>query len=304
MTFYLTVLGANSALPAAGRHPSAQIITIRDVPFLIDCGEGTQIQMNRFRIKRSKIDHVFISHLHGDHVLGLVPLLNSFALNRRKRNLHIYGPAPIQAFITHQMECTQSHLPYPIHFHELEAETTLPILNTGEVKVHAIALQHRLPTFGYIFRECQQPPHILPEELKKRGIPYSDIPKIKSGEEVQSESGEWIAPEELTRPSDPPRSFAYISDTRYLPELYKKIKKIDLLYHEATFLHELLDRAKETQHSTAREAAMVARDANAKQLIIGHYSTRYQNLDPLKEEARAIFENTLLAIEGNTYPVD
>lgn len=202
------------------------------------------------------------------------------------------------------MECTQSHLPFPIHFYELEAESPEPILDTGDVKVFSIALQHRLPTFGYLFRECPQPPHILPDELKKRGIPYSDIPKIKSGEKVQSESGDWISPEILTRPADPPRSFAYISDTRYIPDLYKKIKNINLLYHEATFLHELLDRAKETQHSTAREAAMVARDADANQLIIGHYSTRYQNLEPLKEEAQTIFENTCLAIEGNTYPVD
>ena len=303
MTFQVTILGSNSALPAAGRHPSAQIVNIQDELYLVDCGEGTQIQMNRYRIKRSGINHIFISHLHGDHVLGLLPLINSYALNRRKRPLYIYGPKPIQRFIEQQLECTQSHLPFSIHFSEFEAGYEGKVMENASLIVRAVPLVHRIPTLGYVFTEKQRLPHILPEQMRKYKIPFEEAPRVKRGEKVENQQGEIISHHQLTRPASPPRSYGYLSDTRYEPDLAPYLHEVDLLYHEATFLHELIERAEKTRHSTAKEAGQFAAQAKAKMLIIGHFSTRYQNLQPLLIEAQSMFPATSLAEEGLTFSV-
>lgn len=303
MTFEVTILGSNSALPAAGRHPTAQILNVHDQLYLIDCGEGTQIQMNRYKIKRGGIDHIFISHLHGDHVLGLLPLINSFALNRRTRPMHIYGPNPIRRFIEHQLECTHSKIPYPIHFHEFNEGYSGAVMENESMFVSAIPLDHRIPTMGYIFTEKKQPPHILPEAMRKHGISFEKVPAIKQGESVKNENGEKIQAHQLTRPAAPPRTYAFMSDTRYSPDLASRVEGADLLYHEATFLHELIDRAEKTRHTTAREAGQFAKSARVEKMIIGHFSTRYQNLDPLLDEAKNYFPETALATEGSTFEV-
>jgi len=303
MTFEVTILGSNSALPAAGRHPTAQILNIHDKPYLIDCGEGTQIQMNRYRVKRSGIDHIFISHLHGDHVLGLLPLINSYALNRRRNTLHIYGPLPIRRFIEHQLQCTESKLPYQIQFHEYEAGFSGKIMENESADVHAFPLDHRIPTMGYLFKEKKQPPHIVPGEMKRQKVSFLKAEAIKRGEVVENELGEKVRPEHLTRPAEKPRSYAFMSDTRYQPGLADQVRNADLLYHEATFLHELKEKAEQTRHTTAREAGKFAAEAGVGRLLIGHFSTRYQNLNPLIEETRTHFSESDLAIEGSVFTV-
>ncbi|SRR6056297_3178643 len=303
MTFEVTILGSNSALPAAGRHPSAQILNIQDQLYLIDCGEGTQIQMNRYRIKRSGIDHIFISHLHGDHVLGLLPLINSFALNRRERSLSIYGPKPIRRFVEHQLECTKSRLPYAIHFFEFEEGYDGLVMENNSIRVNALPLEHRIPTMGFLFQEKEHPPHIRPDQMRKYNISFEQVPDIKKGEPGTNQSGEKVPSSQLTRPAAPPRAYVYMSDTRVLPLLANRINNVDLLYHEATFLHELLDRAEKTSHTTAKEAGQFAKRAGVEKLIIGHFSTRYQNLQPLLDEAQRYFPATQLAEEGTTFSV-
>lgn len=303
MTFEVTILGSNSALPAAGRHPTSQVLNVHDDLYLIDCGEGTQIQMNRYHVKRGKIDHIFISHLHGDHILGLLPLINSFSLNRRTRTLHIYGPEPIRRFIQHQLECTNSKLPYELYFHEFKDGHRGKIMENESLEVFAFPLDHRIPTLGYLFREKQQLPHILPEVMREQGVPFEKVPAIKKGASVQNAHGDWLPASQLTRPAAAPRSYAFMSDTRYSPSLSADVKGVDLLYHEATFLHELLDRAEKTRHTTAREAGLFATSAEAKKLLIGHFSTRYLDLTPLLEEAKNHFQQTLLATEGTIVEV-
>jgi len=303
MTFEVTILGSNSALPAAGRHPTSQILNVHDQLYLIDCGEATQIQMNKYKVKRGGIDHIFISHLHGDHVLGLLPLINSFALNRRKRPMNIYGPKPIRRFIEHQLECTHSVMPYPIHFHEFDEGYSGAVMEDESLTVYSVPLDHRIPTLGYIFTEKEQAPHILPEEMRKHGILFDKVPAIKGGESVLNDKGEQVQAHQLTRPAAPPRSYAFMSDTRYNPALASRVEEVDLLYHEATFLHELIDRAEKTKHTTAREAGEFASAARVNKMIIGHFSTRYQNLTPLLEEAKNYFSETMLALEGRTFEV-
>lgn len=303
MTFEVTILGSNSALPAAGRHPSAQVLNIQDQLYLIDCGEGTQIQMNRYKVKRGAIDHIFISHLHGDHVLGLLPLINSYALNRRKRPLSIYGPKPIRRFIEHQLECTNSRLPYAVEFFEFDEGYGGAVMENESIEVHALPLSHRIPTMGFIFREKEHPPHIRPDQMRKHDIPFEKVPAIKRGESVIDSNGNTVPSSSLTRPAAPPRSYVYMTDTRVLPDLANRIQSSDLLYHEATFLHELIERAEKTYHTTAKEAGKFARLAQVEKLIIGHFSTRYQNLNPLLEEAKSYFPATSLAREGCTFSV-
>ncbi len=217
--------------------------------------------------------------------------------------MHIYGPKPIRRFIEHQLECTHSVMPYPIHFHEFDEGYSGAVMENESLTVSSIPLDHRIPTLGYIFKEKEQPPHILPAEMRKHGIPFDKVPAIKNGESVQNEKGEKIPAHQLTRPAAPPRTYVFMSDTRYNPDLAGRVEGADLLYHEATFLHELLDRAEKTKHTTAREAGQFASAARVDNMIVGHFSTRYQNLDPLLEEAKNFFSETMLAIEGNTFEV-
>lgn len=304
MKFEVKVLGSSSAHPAQGRHPSAQVLNAHDKLYLLDCGEGTQIQMHRYNVKRGRINHIFISHLHGDHVFGLVPLLTSYALYSRTDPLYIYGPEPLASFIHHQLECMSAKLPFELVVKELTHGTKEEIMNDGNIRVSAFPLLHRITTYGYFIEECPRPPHILPDQMEKHQVELSKIPRVKKEATVTNIKGEEIPTELLTTPADPPRSYAYMSDTAFSLDFADHIRNVNMLYHEATFTHDLKERADKTMHSTAREAAQLAEEANAGKLLLGHFSSRYSDLTVIEEEAGEIFENTFLAIEGEKFLID
>jgi ribonuclease Z len=301
LPFEVTILGSSSALPAYGRHPSGQSLNIHDQYYLIDCGEGTQMQLDKFGIKRSKLNQLFITHLHGDHIFGILPLLTTFSLLRRPQDLHIYGPRPIKEFIEEQLRILDVHLSYELHIHEINHEQASWIFSDRFTEVKAFPLQHRVPTIGYLFKEKIPSVSILPEQLEKYGIHYSQIPLIREGKPVQTASGDWVPAEQVSKAASLPRTYAYCSDTKYFPELVEQIKDVTLLYHEATFAEALANRAQKTMHSTASQAAQMAKDAGADQLLIGHFSTRYTDLNQILKEARTVFPNTQLALEGETF---
>lgn len=304
MLFDLSILGCNSALPALGRHPTSQILKIHNQTVLIDCGEGTQMRMNTFHIKRGKIRYIFISHLHGDHIFGLPGLLTSYSLNGRTEPLYIFSPKGLEALIRITLKNSGSILSYPIHFEEVDTTKAAKIFENNAFSVTAFPLIHRVPTTGYLFRERFHLRNIIAEKIQKHQIPYDQIDSIKEGADFVLADGRIIPNEELTTPPPQERTYAYCSDTMYSEAILPHIQNVDLLYHEATFLQEHLDRAIYSKHTTAHQAATIAKKAGAKKLVLGHYSSRYADLDPLLKEARAVFANTLLGIEGATYRVD
>lgn len=304
LNFSVTVLGSNSAIPANGRFPSAQVVNIQEQLFLIDCGEGTQIRMSDFKIKRSKINQIFISHLHGDHIFGLPGLLNSFALNGRKETLEIFSPKGLERLIDLIFETTDAHQSFDIVFHEIDTEQHQLIFQNEKVKVYSIPLNHRIPTTGFLFKEKPFPKKIIPEKIIEYDIPFSKINEIKQGADFTRNEGLVIQNTELVFEGKPPRSFAYCSDTSYFQKIIPFIKNVDLLYHEATYMEDKVGVANERGHSTAKEAAKIAKLSGAKQLMLGHFSNRYKNLNPLLDEAKEVFENSVLAIEGKTVAID
>jgi ribonuclease Z len=301
--FEVTILGSNGAVPAFDRHPSAQIVNFNGHSFLVDCGEATQFQMNRFNIKRGKLDHIFISHLHGDHYFGLLGLITSFHLNYRHHPLHIYGPRELGEIINLHLKCSQTMLRFEIYFHPLKADLPRLIYEDDHLEVETIILKHRLPTTGFLFREKRGLLNIKREKIQEYNISVEDILKIKNGEDLILADGTIVPNAELTHTPRPPRSFAYCADTVYNEDILSQIAGVDLLYHEATFIDEHKDRAVETMHSTARQAAIIAQKANVKELLIGHFSARYENLNLLLNEAKQEFDNTLIAVEGETFQV-
>ncbi|MFQ5448088.1 MAG: ribonuclease Z [Saprospiraceae bacterium] len=303
MKFALTILGVNSATPAHGRFPSAQILQVQHQLFLIDCGEGSQSQMSRFGVPHHKIQHIFISHLHGDHVFGLPGLLFSLGLNDRKNDLHIYAPAGLEEMIMALLRPMETSLPYPLHFHVLDTGQSTLVFENDRLTVRSIPLRHRIPTAGFLFREKERPKNIRPEKIAEYSLNISQILAVKNGENITLANGRILPNEELTTPPPVPRSFAYVSDTAYEESIIPMIKDVDLLYHEATFCHDLADYAETTKHSTALQAATIAKKARARRLIIGHYSTRYKNIAPLIKEASAVFPETEPGVEGQEYEV-
>lgn len=303
MKFELTILGSNAAVPGNGRHLSAHLLNVHEKYYLIDCGEGTQMQIGKFGIRKSKISHIFISHLHGDHIFGLIGLLTSFSLDGRKEPIHIYSPKGLERLINVQLEISQSHLTYPLHFYEVDTKVHCLIYESDKVEVFSIPLKHRIETSGYLFKEKPLPLNIRPEKIEAHQIPYKAIPSIKAGEDYITPFGKCIDNKELTLPAKPIRSFAYCSDTMYLEDLVPIIKAVDLLYHEATFANDKAEQAIVTMHSTAQQAATIANMARVKKLIIGHFSSRYKNVNVLLEEARSVFPNTLAAEEGKRYEI-
>lgn len=304
MRFELTILGTSAALPAYNRFPSAQILNIQDQLFLIDCGEGTQMRMMEFGVKKNRIEQIFISHLHGDHVYGLIGLLTSFGLNNRTNPLTIFSPPGLEEIINIQFKYTGGqNSPFPIHFKVLDPTQSETIFDNDLLSVTTLPLLHRIPTVGYLFREKEHPRNILPEKIRAYQIPYTSIPAIKNGEDFQNLNGQIIPNTELTLAPRVPRTFAYCSDTAFNEALIPLIEGVDLLYHESTFCEDHQEQAKITMHSTAKQAATIAAKAKAGQLILGHYSARYKVLDCFLEEAQAIFSNTLLGKEGMVYEV-
>lgn len=303
MLFDLTILGCSGAIPAYNRHPSSHFLNYNGHGFLIDCGEGTQLQMAKFNIRRAKLDHIFISHMHGDHFFGLMGLISAFNLNYRETPLHIYGNQAIEEIVNAHFRATATTLKYEIHFHHVNADSPEIIFDSPYLSVETIPLIHRIPTTGFLFREKQGLRKILPEKIAENQIPVTELVKIKQGADYIDGSGTVIPNKILTADPDPPLSYAYCSDTIYNEKMAKQLKGVSVLYHEATFSHEHAFRAVETFHSTTREAATIAKLAGAGQLIIGHYSARYENLEVLLNEAREVFSETYLAEEGKNYVI-
>ncbi len=304
MSFEVTILGSSSATPTIDRHPSAQVINIRDHCMLVDCGEATQNQLLHYKISHHKIRHIFISHLHGDHYLGLNGLLATINFQGRETPLNIYGPEPLERLIYDHFEVSGTRVRFPLLFHPTGNDRTRLILDEQEYTVESFPLNHRIPTTGFLFREKMELRHINAEACRQWNIPIASYGALKEGSDYVSPDGKVIENEILTFGPAKPRAYAYVSDTRMMPSLREVIHGVDLLYHESTFLHELVDRAEETLHTTAKEAGIMARESFVGKLLLGHYSARYRDLTPLLEEAQAEFENVALAIEGLKFTVD
>ena len=302
--FGVTILGNNSALPAYDRHPTSQVVTVNDRLFLIDCGEGTQMQMNRYKIRRSRINHIFISHLHGDHYFGLVGLLTTFSLSDRKTPLHIYGPPDLEAIIKLQVMASTYALAFPLHFHPLSEEGVL--VDDTQFTISCFRVFHRIEAWGFVIREKKKPRRIDGNRIKNYGfIPTSFYERLQYGDDYMSAEGSIVKNEEVTVASSLPKSYAYCADTLYMPSITQHFKDVTMVYHEATYLKNQTERAFKRHHSVAEQAAMIAKEACAKKLLIGHFSSQYDNseLHLFEEEAREVFPNVQLAIEGVTYNV-
>lgn len=297
----LTVLGCYAATPRSFTNPTSQVLEINSEVFLIDCGEGTQVELRRNKIKFGKIKHIFISHLHGDHFYGLVGLISTFMLLNRKTELHIYGPEGIKEIILLQLKFSKSWTGYPLYFHELNSEEPQLILNTRKVTVETIPLKHRIYANGFLFREKPKPRKLLMEEVEKYNIDIAYYKGIKKGKDAVLENGRIIPNKDLTADPEPPKSYAFCSDTAYNPRLAEQLKNVTVLYHEATFLEEHAYLAAPTGHSTAREAGAIAREANVSTLILGHYSTRYASIEVFKQEAEKVFPYVRLADDGKIF---
>lgn len=299
--FDVTVLGSSSATPAYNRNPTAQLINHNEKYYLIDCGEATQNQLNKFRIKSSRIDNIFISHLHGDHYLGLVGLLSSMHLHGRSKEINIFGPPELKEIIDLQLKVSETVLRYNINFQATHTEYPEKIFESNDLTVETIVLNHRIPTTGFVFREKVKKRKINSDRMEEYDVPLEYIPLLKNGIDYTDKHGNIISNKELTFDPSPSKTYAYCSDTLYNENILEQIESVDLLYHEATFLHELLERAQETFHTTSLQAGIIAKKANVKRLMIGHFSARYKELDVLLTEAQSQFSNTVLAIEGEKY---
>ena len=301
--FELHILGCGSALPTTRHFPSSQVVNVRDKLFMIDCGEGAQLQFRKSRLKFSRLNHIFISHLHGDHCFGLLGLISTLNLLGRTASLHIYSPCGLEEQMRPLIEYFNRQMTYPVLFHEFKTGQPSLIYEDRSLTVTTIPLRHRMPTCGFLFAEKPRPNHIIREMIDFYRIPISELNRIKNGEDYVTPEGEIVPNNRLTRPSDPPRSYAYCSDTLPLASVVEQVRGVNLLFHEATFAEEEAPRAKETFHTTASEAATIAREAGVGQLLIGHFSARYEDETPLLEQARAVFPHTLLAKETLCVPI-
>ena len=304
MSLSLQILGSNSAAFAHGRHQTSQLLKIQDHYILIDCGEGTQLLLKRQKVKISKINIIVISHLHGDHYYGLIGLLSTLHLFGRRKPLQLYGPPGLSDVLTMQMRYSETVLNFHIDFHEWVPGEVQVVYDQPRFSITTVPLDHRVPCSGYVFREKHKKRRIDKTKIQDKLGP-TEIFALKSGEDVIGPDGEVLFKNsEVTLEPHPAFSYAFCSDTRYKPEIQEQIQGVDLLYHEATFTREMQERAHSTFHSTAYEAACIARDAQVGKLLIGHFSTRYKNLAPVLEEARTVFQRTDLATEGTIFEVD
>lgn len=303
-TFKVHILGCGSALPTLRHYASSQLIDIRGKMFMVDCGEGTQMQLRRSHIRFTKLSRVFISHLHGDHCFGLIGMISSFGMLGRTAPLHIYATEELGKMLFTQIDLFCSGLGYEVQFHPIDTTCETVIYEDHSVSVKTIPLSHRVPCCGFLFCEKPTLPHIRRSMIDMYRIPVSQINNIKNGMDWTTEEGDIIPNSRLTFPPEPVRSYAYCSDTRYLPDLYKRIKGVSLLYHESTYGSDNKERARIYWHSTAEEAAIVARNASAGTLILGHFSARYEDESQLLSEAQNIFSNTILAREMLTVDVE
>lgn len=303
MKFELTILGCSSATPTFERNPTAQVLNANEKLFLIDCGEGTQMQFRKYKVKYQRIDHIFISHLHGDHYLGLAPFLFTLHLFGRTKELHLYGNAELHDIIKLQLKVSNTTLLYPLIFHPLTENKSEKLYEDEKLSIISIPLKHRVPTHGFVFRQQNKERSMHPEKIKELNIPFRQIQSIKMGDDFIDDKGNVYPNKELTNPLEPAKIYAYCSDTGYNPKMLPYIKHADLLYHETTFMQDMVKNADEKQHSTTVQAANIALQADVKQLLIGHYSARYDDLQPLLDEVRSIFPNAELAVEGMRYEI-
>ncbi|MFT5216355.1 MAG: ribonuclease Z [Glaciecola sp.] len=297
----LTILGCYSATPRTNTNPTSQVLDIQNHLFLIDCGEGTQVELRRNKIKFARIKHIFISHLHGDHFFGLVGLISTFRLLTREADLHIYGPKGLKDIITLQMKLTESWTNYQLIFHELTSKDSQCVFEDDKVEVHTIPLNHRVYTNGFLFKEKENERKLNVTAAENEHINVAYYRKLKQGFDVLNEEGKLIKNELVTSDGKKPLSYAFCSDTMYDEAIIPIIKNVDVLYHESTFLDKNKKLAEPTKHSTAKQAATIAKKANVKRLILGHYSTRYNGINEFKVEANTVFDNVELAEDGKVF---
>ena len=301
LPFSVTILGSSSALPTLKRFPTSQVVNLNEKLYLIDCGEGTQIQLRKFGLKAGKINHIFISHLHGDHIFGLPGLISTMALGGKKGELHIYSHSELKLMMDPLLKFISEMDDFRIIYHPLSFRGHAVLFEDSKLTVESFPLKHRVPCCGFVFREKQHELHLRGDQVEYLKIPIRERVAIKGGADYHREDGTVIPNSELTFPSDPVRSYAFCTDTIPRKQVIPIIKDVDLLYHEATFGDDLKDMALKTFHSTTKQAAEMALDAGAKKLIIGHFSSRYKNEKPLVEEARTIFPNTFAANDGEKF---
>jgi ribonuclease Z len=304
MKFEVTILGSSSATPIFNRNPTSQVLNINERLYLIDCGEGTQQQMLRFDIKASRIDNILISHLHGDHYLGLVGLLSSMHLNGRKKALKLVCPEPLKEIIDLQLKYSDTELQFPIEYVFTNAQQIEVVINNNDIVVETIPLDHRIACTGFLFKEKKRLRKLIKEKIESLDISVAYYSILKKGGDYTDEKGKVYKNEDLTTDSAEPKSYAYCSDTMYNESYFAQIANATLLYHEATFLNDMLDRAVITHHTTALQAGEIALKTNAKKLLIGHFSARYKTLNELLDEAKINFPSTELAIEGKTFFIE
>lgn len=295
----VTILGNNSASPAHGRHPTAQIVRTDDYTFLVDCGEGTQMRMDDFKIRRSKINHIFISHLHGDHYFGLIGLINSFGLDQRTADLHIYAPKGLEEIINIQLNAPHLKLPYRLVFHELNDRATL--YEDDKIHIASFETYHGIPCHGFLFREVRNKRKINIDQVMRYGVPRAFYHHLQQGEDYLRTDGTVIPNDDLTIPGTHEKSYAFCADTAYYEPICEAVKGADMIYHESTYLKDDEVKAKERFHSTTIQAATIAQKAGVKRLLLGHYSARYENILPFQKEASEIFENVTATVEGASY---
>ena len=297
----ITILGCYAATPRTFNNPTSQVLEMRNQTFLIDCGEGTQVQLRKNKIKFSKINHIFISHLHGDHSFGLIGVITTFAMLGRETDLHVYGPKGIKELILIQLRISGSFTSYNLYFHELESNESEVILEDEKVIVKTIPLKHRVYTNGYLFQEKSKDRKLNKEKAEQYGIDKCYYQNIKNGKDILLGNGQLIPNSVLTTNPEPPQSYAFCSDTIYKEDIIPIIENVDVLYHESTFLEKDAQYTERTMHCTAKQAATIALKANAKNLILGHYSTRYGSIEPFKQEAQEVFPNVHLADDGKFF---
>ncbi|HWB26576.1 MAG TPA: ribonuclease Z [Chitinophagaceae bacterium] len=299
--FGVTILGNNSALPAYDRHPTCQVVTLNDQVLMIDCGEGTQMQLSKYKIRRSRINHIFISHLHGDHYFGLPGLITSLGLLGREAKLNIYAPALLEGMMLPLLSAAETDLPYELVFHPIRQEGIL--LEEEKFMVECFPVIHRIECWGFIVKEKKKPRKINKQTIGEFNIPTSFFDRLKDGEDYLDDNGNIVKNADVTIPNTPAKAYAYCADTLYNREMACKIKGVNLLYHETTYLKNLGDKATQRFHSTTEQAANIATLAGVQKLLIGHFSSKYETLDNFLTETQAVFPSTQLAVEGVTYMV-
>lgn len=299
----VTILGNNSALPAFGRHPTAQAVTVYGDHLLLDCGEGTQIQMQRYGIKWRSVPHIFISHMHGDHYFGLPGLINSMSLLGRTTPLHVYAPPAMQAIMDIVQGVAESELCFPYYFHPLPEGSAATLVDNESYSVKCFPVEHRIPCHGFVIERKTRGRKLLPEKAREYEIPAAFYDRLKQGEDYTRKDGLLVKNEWVTEDGPSPKKYAYCADTLFTDSFLEHVKGADTLYHECTYLHADVAKADARYHSTARQAAEFAVMANAKQLLLGHYSSKYKDLEPFREEAAEVFANVHATVEGAAYEV-